>query len=207
MLLFAACETDSYDKGDGTLSYYRADMVEMHVSNRSITSIKTDASETLSLPQGLKVGEDLEHPDTTYRLMLYYNKVEGYPIDIMAYDWVSVITPIAPGDDALTMATDPMNVAGWMSENGKYLNFTLSVKTGKADDKHIIEVTEDALDTDNDGTPHHYITLRHSQNDIPEYYTGVVHVSIPLSPYGKGEKITVSATTYSGKYTDTFTVK
>lgn len=202
---FTACTMDSYDKGDSELSYYRSDLVDVHVKGTSIVSMTTDDDDVLLIPDGMKINEKLAHPDTIYRMSLYYTKEEGKPIKLYGNEWVAVIKPVA-ADSALTLAQDRMDVVAWQARNGRYLNFQLTLKGGETDKKHILDVTEDSVVTETDGTPHHYLTLRHSQNGIPEYYSSTAFLSIPLYIYNKGERITVKAETYQNNFKQTFTV-
>ena len=73
-MLLAACGSDPYDTGEGSLSQMRADFVEAHTdANACMTSVETDGGERLTLTPPVAL-EWAAKPDTTYRALLYYNK-------------------------------------------------------------------------------------------------------------------------------------
>ena len=75
--LLTACETDSYRTGDGALSAMRAEFVEAHTdADARVMAVETDGGERLTLTSPVVVGW-MEKPDTVYRALFYYNKVDG----------------------------------------------------------------------------------------------------------------------------------
>lgn len=194
-----ACSEDAYETGDTNLSYMSAEMVNMRVKGKDVVSIINDSQNSLEFKKGLKVAESMARPDTIYRLMLYYSNVVGSPIEIYDYYMVPMLNPLPPAE-ALTVSTDPLKLTSiWMSPDESYLNLNLGVKGGKADDKkHVICVTEDSVVTEQSGCSHHYFTLRHAQNDIPQYVTSDLFVSLPLSAYPSGTKMTMTINTFDG---------
>ena len=74
--LLMACSSDSYDTGDGSLSYMVADFVEAETdASAKVVSIVTDRDERLWLTRSVKL-DWAEKPDTAYRSLIYYNKVK-----------------------------------------------------------------------------------------------------------------------------------
>lgn len=215
-LFLVACSSDPYETGDTSLSYLHADMVDMHVVGQKVESIVTDNDEQLAIASDMKVASSMARVDTTYRVMLYYNKVEGKTIEINGSSSVAVIRPHVNYQSTtqmdlskpLTLKTDPLTLTSvWRSANGKYLNLSLGLKGGEASDaRHKLSFTEDSLKTNIDGTEERYISLRHDQCDIPEFYTSNMYLSIPLSYYTKGTTLHLYINTYKGMETRSFTL-
>lgn len=205
--ILAACATDAYETGDSSLSYMRADMADMKVEGRAVKSIVTDQSLSLPFDSKLSVSEKMARPDTTYRVMLYYNKVEGKDIEIISSQLVSVVNP-AMDRKLSTEAIDPLILtSAWQAENGKYINVRLGLKTGNAGDeaKQYIDVRLDSIVVHRDGATHRYLTLCHGQNNIPQYYTQDAYLSISQTGYGVGDVTHLRVNTYEGVVEKNFT--
>ena len=113
-VLFAACENDAYDAGDGALSYMRADFVEAVTdASARFVSIVTDDDERFVVSPSFEC-KWAEKPDTVYRALLYYNKVEAPDGSVSAQpvSMSPVMTPeIRPYDDVEELpATDPVTL-------------------------------------------------------------------------------------------------
>ena len=66
-LFLLACEQDLYEKGDGELSYLRADFVEAYVNaDKQINRVVTDDDDELKLTMPY-TADWIKRPDTTYR--------------------------------------------------------------------------------------------------------------------------------------------
>ena len=75
--LLTSCETDSYEKGEGEYSLMQADLCELNVNGqKQATSFVTDDGNqyTLKTPY---TAQWIESVDTTYRTLIYYNKVDA----------------------------------------------------------------------------------------------------------------------------------
>lgn len=200
-LLMVSCTVEPYESGDSSLSYLKAEMVDMHVMDKGVQSILSDEDEQLRVSSEFQVPQKMERNDTIYRMMLYYNKVGEAPIEIKSMRLAHVVNP-AKKDKALTLADDPLKlISVWKAENGTYLNLSLGLMTGNAEDEDAIQkiaVVADSTVTAADGSKTHYLTLHHDQDEIPEYYTQTSYVSIPMKEYAKGDKISIRMNTYSG---------
>lgn len=216
MLTLIACSTDTYDSGDGNLSYLRADFVEARTNaDTSIISIATDDDEVLTLTHAVNASW-AERPDTFYRALLYYNKVSGS-------DGTQRAEPIALSQVMVTDVTPAESISGgiqrdpvtfesaWTSRNGKYINLGLYVKTGMADGSygtHTIGMICDSIVTNAAGGRRVCLSLYHDQHDTPEYYSTQLYVSVavsrlPIQPEA-GDEVTVCVTTYDGTVERTF---
>ena len=81
-LLFS-CETDSYEKGQGKYSLMTADMGEVTVnSDKQVTAFTTDDGDSYTLTSPAIV-QWVQTADTTYRAIIYYNKVENGQAEYM----------------------------------------------------------------------------------------------------------------------------
>lgn len=220
-LMPVSCTNESYDTGDGGLSYLCADFVEAHTtSDTTITKVVTDDGAALSLSRALKLSW-VSVPDTLYRALLYYNK-KGNPVEPLAMGRVPVIIPRIQKD---SLFTDPLGVESvWMSASGKYVNISLLIKTGipdSVDARQWISVVysphasrRGAAETDtNPHTPNRgagglygvqdTLLLLHFQNSVPEYYTSRMYVSIPTAALPSRDVVNIRVNTYGGMRTYT----
>ena len=194
----------------------RADFVEAQTdADARMASIETDAGERLYLTRAVTVGW-MERPDTVYRALLYYNKVEAdggaycaEPLGIMQV-LVPPVTDIADVKDGLK--ADPVDfVSSWKSANGKYLNIELGIKTGAVDGSYgtqTLGLVCLGVDYRADGTRLVRLALYHDQAGVPEYYTTDAYVSIavsrlPIEP-AAGDEVSIDIVTYDGTLTRTF---
>ena len=75
LFLILACETDSYEKGEGKYSLMQADFAELTVnSQKEAVAFTTDDGDSYQLESPFTV-KWIETPDTVYRAIIYYNKV------------------------------------------------------------------------------------------------------------------------------------
>lgn len=220
-LMPVSCTNESYDTGDGGLSYLCADFVEARTtSDTIITEVVTDDGAALSISRPLRPSW-ASVPDTLYRALFYYNK-NGNPVEPLAMSRVPVIIPRIQKDSLLT---DPVGVESvWMSASGKYVNISLLIKTGipdSVDARQWISVVysppaprRGVLQTDtNPHTPHRgaggpygeadTLLLLHSQNCVPEYYTSRMYVSIPTAALPPHDVVNIRVNTYGGMRTYT----
>ena len=76
LTVFISCEQDNYEKGEGRYSLMRGDFAELRIdADLRATTIVTDDLERLSLKEPY-TAKWIARPDTTYRCLLYYNKVD-----------------------------------------------------------------------------------------------------------------------------------
>lgn len=118
--LLMACSSDSYDTGDGSLSYMVADFVEAETdASAKVVSIVTDRDERLWLTRSVKL-DWAEKPDTAYRSLIYYNKVKDGNGQYVAepVGATQVLTPAvtATADIKGGMKTDPRGVRECMEK-------------------------------------------------------------------------------------------
>lgn len=215
-LLFMACENEAYHTGEGSLSNMRADFVEAQTdADANVVSIETDDGERMFLASAVKISS-MERPDTVYRALLYYNKVEADDGSFLAEPLgltqvlVPSVVPVEEMEDGLK--ADPLDfVSSWTSRNGKYLNLELGVKTGSVDGSYgtqTLGIVCLGVDERDDGTRLVRLSLYHDQAGVPEYYTTEAYVSIavsrlPVEP-AAGDEVSIGIETYDGTVTRTF---
>lgn len=126
LLIVSACEHDFYETGDSELSYLHTDFVEARTNELSaFASATTDDGTQLTLKPAVKE-QWAKRPDTTYRALLYYNKVENGITSSFAISPVAVLRPRLALDVPIVY-TDPVGFESlWISKNHKYLNLTLN---------------------------------------------------------------------------------
>lgn len=209
--LYVACTTDSYDTGDGSLSYLRADFVEAYTNaDALLVSASTDEGDSLTFDAGVQK-RWAATPDSVYRALLYYNKVEG-AITPLSLSQVFVPQVRMVADLKTDDVTHPVEwESAWISRGGRYLNLGLQVKTGTSDggsEQQTIGVVCDTILTRNDGSRDIQLHLLHDQKDVPEYYSVDAYLSIRLDrlpiALQTDDEVTLTVNTYDGVATRTF---
>lgn len=198
--VLAGCQTDSYDKGQGAYSLMQADLCEMSVDGeKRATHFVTDDGEgyDFTVPVAAKW---IATADTTYRTLIYYNKVGDGRAQAVALTAIVTMHPVAYWRFT-ELPQDPIGFeSAWISGSGRYLNVGLLMKTGRIDGEelpHNVGLAQDTLYVRADGRRTALYRLLHSQNGIPEYYTNRRYVSIRL-PEPAPDTIRLSIRTYEG---------
>ena len=200
LLMLSACKNDSYESGDGQYSYLQADFVEANTSaSKELVSARTDDGDMLLFsPHVFK--EWASTPDSAYRSLLYYNKVND---DRTTEVYSIVLIPVVKihklkGTDEIS--TDPLFLkSAWISKNRKYLNIYFGIKTGVEDGNDNIQTLSVVYDPDvnnSNDSRNPYIKVVHKQNGVPEYYTSYGYISVPLNDFALGTTIHLSVNTY-----------
>lgn len=200
-MLMVACETESYETGQGEYSLMQADLCELTVNGQKQgASFVTDDGDTYTL-KAPYTAKWIETADTVYRTLIYYNKVEASQAETVAVGEVPTILPHEHWKFEM-LQQDPLGLeSAWLSKSGKYLNLGLLIKTGRINDKelpHTIGLAQDTLLTHPDGHRTAYYRFLHSQNGIPEYYTNRRYVSILLPSEQRPDTIRLQIETYNG---------
>lgn len=209
-LTLVACKKESYDSGDGELSYMRADFGEVHTQTAKILDYAiTDDGEKVAFVSKMSCPWALKG-DSLYRALFYYKRVDdAHGTEPIAVSQVPVLRFNEPSDTA-KLVTDPVKFeSAWMSSNGKYLNLGFAIMTGKAesnDSKQTIGAVCTAKDGAADGTTTWHITLYHAQNGVPEYYSSRMFASIPTEKTKKGDRIIITVNTYGKPFVKEFIV-
>lgn len=199
--LLTSCTKDAYEKGEGKYSLMRGDFAEAIVnSSKQVTSIITDDDDEFVLASPY-TAKWVSKADTTYRCMLYYNKVAN-KAEILSMGQVpcTSVTPLSQFDRRLV--TDPVKFEStWMSKTGRYLNFSLILKVGTTDDStavHTLGVVSDTLITHPDNKRILNLILHHDQDNVPEYYSAKVYFSIPTKIID-ADSVRISINSYDGE--------
>ena len=203
-LLLVACNTDNYDSGDGDLSYLRADFVEAHTSApMTIDRAVNDEGTDIFLATPLKA-QWATKADTTYRALLYYNNVKN-AAEPLSVAQVFVLTPKKAEDIEGGAKTDPVVFdSAWLSENKRYINLGLQLKTGKSDDQDAIQTIGIVRDDDRDDVLS--FTFVHNQGNIPEYYSSRIYVSIAVDAAMHGKTVVLHVNSYDGPVERSFQI-
>ena len=212
--LFISCTRDAYDKGEGEYSLMRGDFVEaLSNTNNQLVYMTTDDGDFLSFTKPYS-DKWVTTADSTYRCMLYYNKVK----DSQGKDAAEIIS-IAPvpcpvvktlSEFDMEIRTDPVKFNSiWVSKSGKYLNLYLQLKTGVTDDTSAVQklaIVTDTLLQHSDGSHVRHLILHHDQGGVPEYYSTAAYLSIPLIALD-ADSIRFSINTYSGPVVKTLSIQ
>lgn len=184
-LLLAACTSESYDSGDGTYSYLRADFAMLHAStDLNVDYFTTDDDTRLYVAEPF-TKTWITTPDTTYRALVYYNVPKTgsttTTVSVVSTSYIYVLTPIA-AENFDTIRTDPVTFeSAWLSANGIYVNIGFYIKTGTSDDddaQQTIGIVDDGIETLDDGTTQRCLRLYHDQGDVPQYYSSRRYLSV-----------------------------
>lgn len=196
----AACSIDAYDKGEGENSLLTAEMTEAFVnSDGKVTAVETDEGEHLALTTPTTV-KWMSKTDTTYRALLYYNRVGDNKAEAVNFNRVGVLTPhtLVTKEKKDTMKTDPIYVESiWVSKNKKYVNMRLRLLTGTSDDDKAMQTIGLIRDSINSTSTHERLILYHDQGGQPEYYSSTAFASIPLAEI-HADTLTITVNTYDG---------
>ena len=96
------------------------------------------------------VDEWIETADTTYRSVIYYNKVSTTQAEAVSVGTVVTVNPIEHWRYK-EQPQDPIGLeSAWMAKSGKYLNVGLLMKTGRISDEelpHNIGLSQDTVYT------------------------------------------------------------
>lgn len=216
-LSLPSCTSEDYETGDGDLSYLRAEFGEVYTNaDTNIFSASLDNSLAITFHNPVKASWQAK-ADTLYRALLYFDKKDiekgTSPYSIVR---IPVVTPMTEDDvkkekdPEKAMRKDPLTYeSGWISENRKYLNIGVLIKTGVADEKETAQtvgafIEED--DTTPEGLRHTTLYFLHNQNNIPQYYSSRNYCSISLKGYKKGDVITIKFNTYNGEIVKDFEI-
>ena len=207
-LLFS-CETDSYEKGEGKYSLMQADMGELMINGeKQAVAFTTDDVDSYTLTSPV-TSQWIQTADTTYRAIIYYNKVENGQAECLGLTSVPTITPVEHWHYE-ELVQDPVGFeSAWVAKSKKYINLGLLFKSGYVDDalgRHIIGIAQDTILVHADQTRTAYYRFLHNQNEMPEYFTNRYYVSI-LLPQELPDTANVSIVTYSGTIERRFALK
>jgi len=191
---------DSYEKGEGQYSLMQAEFCQLTInSQKEATAFTTDDGLTYQLSPLIKA-QWIETPDTTYRSIIYFNKLSETQAKPMAIGPVVTLHPVEHWRFK-KLPQDPIGFeSAWLSKSGLYLNVGLLVKTGRIDDEelpHNIGLAQDTVLVSDNNKRTAYYRLLHSQNNIPEYYTNRRYISIAL-PQPRPDTVCISMETYDG---------
>ena len=195
-LLLLACTTDAYDKGEGDYSLMTAEMADITVGERceALNAI-TDEDEQLLFTRPFTTSWFVT-PDSVYRTVLYYKKVENNTVEAIGASNVSVLRPHIIED----MKTDPVQFeSAWLSTNRRYLNASIYIMLGDTSNellKHVVGMNTDTLEINENGTSTLHLTLYHDQGGMPEYYSQRAYLSVPLDSLDV-DSVSLSIHTYN----------
>lgn len=208
IVLFCAiisCTQDSYEKGEGKYSQMRGDFAEMHInSEKKANAITTDDGDLFPLKEHFS-SQWISTADTTYRCILYYNKVKGTDgkllAEIISAGQVPCVKVKPQKEFEGEVRTDPVKFESiWMSKTGKYLNLSLQLMIGQTDDStaiHQLGLLSDTLIVNPNGKRTLHVFLNHDQGKVPEYYSTQVYMSVPTSTL-EADSVRLRINTYSG---------
>lgn len=209
VVALASCTTDNYDKGEGPYSAMHSDFSELSTdANKQAVSFVTDDGDSYRLSTPLSAAW-IATADTTYRTVIYYNKVEEGSAQVLQLSLVPTLIPTAP-EEFECMPQDPVGFESiWLSRSKKYINVGLLLKNGRdeagKEGVHIIGLVCDEVRQNADGTHTACYRLLHDQGDAPQYYTNRHYISI-LLPEERPDSVQLTIQTYDGVEVRTLSV-
>ncbi len=197
---FSACQSDSYDTGQGPYSLMQADFVEAHTSASGLVDrVETDDSQTFSLAQPQKTAWATV-ADTVYRALLYYEKTNDSVVRTVSVSQVPTLHPTALKPNE-TLRTDPVKFESmWIGANGKYLNLGLYLKNGSTQGDslhHTVGMIRESETVSDDGKRTVNLRFFHNQGGVPEYYSTRYYMSVPCKTM-EADSVSVTINTYDG---------
>ena len=205
VMAISACTTDSYEVGDNDLSYMHVDFADVYTNNEAkVVSAMTDAGDSLVFSKPAEY-DWATTKDSVFRTLCYYNKVKGR-VEPSTLSPVPVLNIMLRSTMKKPMAEHPVKLESvWRSTNGRYLNLGLALKMGNVDAEELkqsIGMVCDTIIERQDGVRELHLQLFHDQNNMPEYYSAPIYVSISLSRLSavlrKGDEIYLKVNTYDG---------
>ena len=206
--LFTSCTQDNYDKGEGEYSLMRADFVEAHVdSDKRVDYVVTDDGDSLAAEPHFTT-KAIETADTTYRAILYYNKVKGSAgIPVVEAKGMSLVPTLIPqildmqGNHNSPFKADPVKFESiWLAANHRYVNASIILMTGQPDEDDLyqtIALVQDTVIAFPDGKRTACCRLYHDQGGVPEYYSLQRYLSIPIQSI-HADTLQLTINTYDG---------
>lgn len=201
-----SCSDFSYEAGDSKYSYLTTEFVEAFTNNDTILTYGIDDNnKKIKFTNPIKIYW-ASRPDTLYRALLYYTKNRN--------NIVQQIVPITVLSIIHTKIKNKKNIhdpvifeSAWISNNRKYLNLGIAIKNGKSIKKslrHNIAVICTNKEKINNSKTLWHLSFCHSQNNIPEYYSQKIYLSVPLKNISKGDNIILTINSYKGIVTRRF---
>ena len=204
-----SCTQDLYEKGDSEYSYMRADFGEAMVNgDKQVSRVVTDDDDVLTLTTPYTASW-IQRPDTTYRAVMYYNKV-GNGAEPLS---ISHVTTLTPHRDSLAVRKwnpDPVGLeTAWVGRNHRYLNIGLVLKMGATDKEatpQSVGMLHGGVTINADSTRTADLLFYHQQGDVPEYYSQRAYLSVPLSGV-VADSVRLNVVTYDGRFVRTYPLK
>ncbi len=197
-----SCESETYETGDGKLSYMRADFAMAYTDRKpALYRAETDEGTQLTFSEPISI-KWAAVPDSVYRALVYYNnKVEDGKVEVKVVSQVLTMYPVKPGQ-LKTLHTDPLTCESiWLSKDNSFLNLGLYLKTGTPDDsdaRQTVGVVRDTVMTWPSGHRLHEYTLLHNQSTVPEYYSVRLWASVHTEGLEPSDTILLHVNTYEG---------
>lgn len=199
-LLFSSCS----DEESSDLSCLTAEMCDVYLSAPQTANMAlTDSDRKISFEKPLTITW-ASKADSTYRAMLYYNApITSSVVSPLYAERVLILVPQAKEKaEEWRDNADPVILNSlWLAKNGKYLNMSVSVKSGATSDDtqyHSVGMVCDTVCRHAMNAKHCY-RMCHSQNDVPSHYTIKTYFSIPIVDVPRGDTISVTVPTYEGQ--------
>lgn len=208
--ILTACTTDAYDKGEGKYSLMQAELVDLSVnSEKEATAFVLDDGNSFALTPPTTASW-ITTADTTYRAVLYYNKVTETTAEAVSLGAVPTLRAVHHWK-LEEQPDDPIGIeSAWLSKNKKYINLGLLLKTGQADDNdgtQTVGLAQDTIRLNDDQTHTAVFRLLHDQCDVPQYYTSRRFVSILLPDTVQLDTVHLTIPTYDGTIVRVFHAK
>lgn len=211
LLLLVSCTQDNYDKGEGEYSLMRADFVEAHVgSDKRVDYVITDDGDSLAAEPRFTT-KSIGTADTTYRAILYYNKVKNNAGKMIAEaKSMSLVPTLNAQSSTSEQKKNPVKFESlWTARNLRYVNVGIILMTGKPDEEDIHQTLGLVCDTviqHEDGRQTACYSLIHDQGGVPEYYSQQCYLSIPVISI-LADSLRLTLQTYEGEISRTLSLR
>lgn len=209
--MLGACSSAPYDTGDGKYSYLTADFAEAATdASCHVTALTTDNGTTWHV-NGTLAPQWATTPDSTYRVIAYYD-APGATAAAVSVRSIAQVPTLVPADASTFKKplTDPVRLeSAWTSANRRYVNISLLLMTGQPDDpgsRQVIGMMAGDTTADAGGKRTLHLTLYHDQGGVPQKYSARQYASIPTAGID-ADSVSITVNTYDGTLTRTLAIK
>lgn len=208
--LLSGCTNDAYDKGDGPYSDMQAELVDVTVGEeKKALDFVTDKGQRYMFETPVPATW-ASKADSTYRAIVYFDDLGNGVAKCRALGGVPTLR--AKDHRKLQdMADDPVGYESvWVSDNQRYVNMALLLKSGTSDSNsalHKIALAQDTLICHSNGRNTIHYRLLHDQNNIPQYYTDRSYVSILLPEATPLDTVVLQMNTTDGVVSKVLTIR
>lgn len=201
LMITASCEHDPYSTGDGALSNLTTVFGDADFDSEGCAyRLVADNDDILNFTK-IYGKPNPKLANESRRALLYYNITDEKNM-AEPYMLLGILTAnVIDKDSVKDRADDPVKIESlWLSDNKKYLNVALSLKTSKPDDESLRHKLGMLYESSQGSVAN--LRLIHDDSGIPSNYSVKTYFSVPvisiLKKNSSCKVIRVEANTFDG---------